>query len=251
MGGRLSVSASSCSGDPFVGSATDEPSPECCLRHFRPALCVFCALCSSIGDIEADQVGLCTGCIREHSLAQPTHCLTPLAPGAAFLRAALVALVPLNAAAQHENDGEAAATDSSSSSSAPSGFSGVGKPFSTLPEMGVSQDAASSPPLVDCARHRVLAIQTELDSLATHTEAAFLQLEANRDAALAALESDAVAGVDAQAVLAAFSYGVDTAQASSASKRVGLEAELVAADAALGVAMDATAALSEVWESRS
>lgn len=182
-------------------------------------------------------------CIREHSIAHPTHRLAPFAPGAAFLRAVLVAQIAPNSVAQRRmNEGDAAAD---SSSSAPVGFSGMGESFSST-----SQDAAPTNPLVDCARRRVLAIQVELDTLATNAEVAFLQLEANRDAALAALESGAVAGVDAHAVLAAFSSGVDAAQASSTSKRVGLEAELVAADAALGVAMDAAAALSEVWVSR-
>lgn len=246
MGGHISIFASSSSGDPIVGSATGGP-PDSCLLHFRPALNVYCAVCSSVGDVGAGRAGLCTGCIREHSIAHPTHVLASFAPGASFLRAAFVALVPSNAVAQRGMNGEIATT--SSSSSTPVGL-GVGKPFRSPPEMSVPQDAAMTPPLVDCARRRALVIQTELDALATNTEVAFNQLEENRDAALAALECGTMAVVGAQAVLAAFSTGVDAVQASSTLKRVALEAELVAADAALGIAMDTTTTLAEVRERR-
>lgn len=117
---------------------------------------------------------------------------------------------------------------------------------------GLSGDVASADaatavaPLVECARRKVLAIQAHLDTLALNEELSIEQLGANRDSALAALQGAVVAGVDAEAVLAVFRSGIDAVLAAATAKRTGLETELVAADAALVEALDATTALAEV-----
>lgn len=109
----------------------------------------------------------------------------------------------------------------------------------------VTEDLAT-PPLIEIVQRRALCIQAGLDRLATNEMEALVQLEANRDAALAAVRTGRVASVEAAAVIAAFSAGVDAVQAAAARKRTGLETELVEADAAHGELIDAIAALAEV-----
>lgn len=108
------------------------------------------------------------------------------------------------------------------------------------------QAATQASPFVERSRSRVIAVQVALDTLLANEVAALVQLEANRDAVLVALSVGAVAGVEALAVEAAFVSGVDAVYAAATGKRVGLETELVAADAALDEAIDATAAILEV-----
>lgn len=104
--------------------------------------------------------------------------------------------------------------------------------------------------LVMGARRRAVGIQVELDALASNETAALAQLEANRDAALLAIEVNVLADVDSTAITAQFVSGVDGVHAAAASKRAGLETELVAADAALSVAIDAAVDLSKVRQTR-
>ena len=101
-------------------------------------------------------------------------------------------------------------------------------------------------PLVESARCLAIAAQAELDALASFEAASHVQLEANRDAALALLEARDVVGVFAEDVLAVFSAGLEVLSATVASKRLGLETALVAADSALEGAIHATTALTEV-----
>lgn len=69
---------------------------------------------------------------------------------------------------------------------------------------------------------------------------------ANLGAAMVALQTGVAAGVDATEVEAVFTTGVHEVNSDAAVKRAGLETELVAADAALSEAIDATVALAEV-----
>lgn len=112
------------------------------------------------------------------------------------------------------------------------------------------QAATQESPLVESSRRRVIAVQVGLEMLVANEVAALVQLEVNRDAALAALVAGAVAGVEASveagAIGSVFASGVDAVHAAATGKRIGLETELVAADAALGGAIDATAAIMEV-----
>lgn len=106
--------------------------------------------------------------------------------------------------------------------------------------------ARASPLLVESARRKTLAVHEGLEVLAANSAAALLQLELNRDNALAALETGAVVGIEPAAVLAGFATGVDAVHASTSAKRTGLETELVTADAALSEAIDVVAALENV-----
>lgn len=98
--------------------------------------------------------------------------------------------------------------------------------------------------VIDSARRKICAIQAVLDALPASIEMALMQLDANRDSALTALQT--LAGFDPAEVQAVISSGVDAVHAAAASKRSGLESELVAADEALSEAIDARAALAEV-----
>ena len=99
---------------------------------------------------------------------------------------------------------------------------------------------------IECARQRGLVIQAGLDILSSNVETALAQLATNRDAALAAIQSDVAASVNEVDITAIFTAGVDEVHAAAAIKRAGLETELVAADAALGEAIEVAAALAQV-----
>lgn len=179
-------------------------------------------------------------CIVEHSVAHPTHILAPFAPDIAFLRPALVALVSATVASTPCESSDVTAT-AAATIAAPSHMECNSN--EALPTK--SRGAAQLPPLVEFARHGATTLQARLDALAVNVEAALAQLETNA-ALAAAVKSGALGGVYLAEVQAAYSTGVDTVHAAAAVKRAGLEAELVAADAALGEAIDATAALAEV-----
>lgn len=105
--------------------------------------------------------------------------------------------------------------------------------------------AAKESPIVECARRKALAIQAGLDELAANVEGAMAQLDDNRITALAVLQKGATARVEPAEVLAIIATGVETVLAAAATKRAGLEKELVVADAALSEAIDAVAAAVE------
>lgn len=96
-----------------------------------------------------------------------------------------------------------------------------------------AQAAAQASPLVECARHRALASQAELDALAANLEATQAQLEKNRDAALAMIEEG-------------FRDIVAAARAAATAKRALLETELVGTDAVLSEALRTAADVAEV-----
>lgn len=96
-----------------------------------------------------------------------------------------------------------------------------------------------SPPIVLCARHKAVAIEAELAALAGNEEAVLAQLEANRHAAIAS-------GRFEQELSTVFDAGAAELRAAAATKRVALQTEAVAVDAALEDALAAVAALTEV-----
>lgn len=97
--------------------------------------------------------------------------------------------------------------------------------------------ATKGAPVIECARRRVVATQTGLDTLATNEAVALLQLEYNREATLAARVTEVQAG---------FALCVDIVRADAAAKRAALETELVAIDAALCEMIDAAASHAKV-----
>lgn len=107
-------------------------------------------------------------------------------------------------------------------------------------------EVAETYPFVDCSRLRVQSIQSALDSLSASEASALAQLDINRDAIIAYLGGRCPTGDELAKVVYAFESGVDSVCSAAASKRAGLESELVAADAALCGALDVTAALVEV-----
>ena len=114
------------------------------------------------------------------------------------------------------------------------------------PALRVSLAALASRPLAANARPKLVAIQAGLDALEDNVAAALVQLEANRDVALAALLAGVVTDVTAEDVLAVYTFGVDTVNAVAPAKRAALETELVVADAVLGKALEESAALAQV-----
>lgn len=201
-----------------------------CERHRKRTLPLRCVSCSP-------QTVKCISCILEHTLAYPSHSLELCDhDDVSWVRPNLTALVSETAEVACKVD---------SVNPPPS----AGCPSSVLDSHETATHAASAvelatSPLVERARSCVVSVQAGLDELASNTEASLVQLEANRDAALAAL--DMIGEVDPAAIQAVFSSGVDAVQAASAAKRTALETELVAADAALGEAVAATASLAEV-----
>lgn len=107
-------------------------------------------------------------------------------------------------------------------------------------------------PLIESARRKTLSVQAELDALSSYVESALLQLDYNRDAALAVPRSGVIAsdgdGDGAAAVRAIFASGIDSLHATAATKRAKLESELVDADAVLGEVIEVATALTEVWD---
>lgn len=108
----------------------------------------------------------------------------------------------------------------------------------------VSARAAQT--LTDNICRSARAIQAGLDSLAGNNAAALIQLESNRDAALAALVAGVVTDVVTADILAVFSSGIEAVRVAALVKQVGLDAELVAADAALAEASDVYEILTHV-----
>lgn len=94
-------------------------------------------------------------------------------------------------------------------------------------------------PIVACARHKALAVDAELEALEASEGAVLAQTETIRDAAIAA-------GCLPEEVAAQFEACVANIMTTVATKRVALQTEAVAADAALESALAAVAALTEV-----
>lgn len=94
-------------------------------------------------------------------------------------------------------------------------------------------------PLVACGRHKSRAVLAELDLLAGNEEAALLQLERTRDAAVAA-------GHPADEVERLFDCRVAEVRDAAASKRAALEKEATLVDDVLEKAAAAVEALHEV-----
>lgn len=196
-----------------------------CQRHSRPIQPLRCPVCSLGGKNAASLANsnLCVFCIREHAHTFPQHSLTPFATDSLSLRAALAALVS-------ENEDVTC------------------KPLSSTDALA-DQSLLEGSPLVESCRRKVLAIQAGLDALTANAEAALIQLGANRDAGLELLsQTGDIADGDAASVAAVYAAGVEAVHAAAATKRAGLETELVDADAALSEAIEATTALSEVRE---
>lgn len=217
-----------------LSSIFSSRAPKICKRHEQPFLNVRCGACAVAGS----PVSLCTARIREHTAAHPTHGLAPFTIDASFLRESLVALV-----GGPTVTGATITTPATSETPASSYSGGLNiEPVSTASP----GPPAKCSPIIECARLRVLAAQAGLDALATNEEAALVQLETNRDAALSVLHAGVLADVEPAEVLAIHAAGVDAVHAAAASKRSALETELVAADAALSEVIDAVASLSEV-----
>lgn len=188
------------------------PAPKACPRHSQPFLDVHCVACRA--DADAALHRFCASCVNEHAHEQPTHVLAPFAPNIIAMRTKLRALVATPAASCVEpSDIGGTCTSASAPSSIDSSTSG--------------------PALIETAHRRALAARAELETLVEHEEAAVAQLEANRDAVMAALQ--ACAGVC-----------IDAVHRVAAAKQCALEAELKAADAALENAVFTTEALTEV-----
>ena len=158
-------------------------------------------------------------------MANPTHALLPSIPDAPTLRTLLIA-----SATSRIEGCFAAATDAGIAQLLIESSSAAGGSASSV--ISKVRDPQSTP-LVCCARHKTLAVQHELESIPGSEEAAVLQLDANRDALVAA-------------TLAVHAARVAEVRSASASKRVSLEAQLVTSDAALEGACSATEALLEV-----
>lgn len=182
------------------------PAPKACPTHSQPFLDVQCVACSR-ADADVVLRRFCASCVNEHAHTQPAHVLAPFAPNIAAMRTELRALpsAPADSRAEPLEIGGACKVSSGS----------------------------SSVDIITTARRRALAVHVELESLAVHKETALAQLEANRDAVLAALW--ACVGVNIEAV-----------HAAAAAKQSALEAELGAADSALDNAVYMTEALAEV-----
>ena len=89
------------------------------------------------------------------------------------------------------------------------------------------------------ARQKAIAIQAELDSLATNAEVVMMQLESAHAVATSS-------GHDIEGLSIAYESHTSAVQAAVASKRSALETEAVIVDEALEAALSATAALSKV-----
>lgn len=113
-------------------------------------------------------------------------------------------------------------------------------------ELAALVPAAQALALAERAQCYARAVQHLLGTLGAYEAASLAQLEANRDAVLAAVDAGDVTSVSATDVLAVFTSGVEALNAAAGAKRVGLETELVAADAALEEGTNATGALEEV-----
>jgi hypothetical protein len=160
----------------------------------------------------------CAVCVREHADTHPAHVLAHFAPDVPGQRAKLLALAAIPAVIL-----------GGPSTSEPA----AAKPQSQTTAAAAAEAAATTAPLVESARRRALAAQAELDALAAHKEAALAQIDANRDAVVAAAQECHRANTEA-------------VEAAAADKQTRLEAEIMAADAALSAAITATAALAEV-----
>lgn len=104
---------------------------------------------------------------------------------------------------------------------------------------GVSEKHA---PIVACAIHKTQAVDAELDVLTENEGVVMAQLATIRDAAIAA-------GFPAEEVTSQFESRTADLLIAVSTKRVALQTEAVAADAALEGALAAVAALSEVRRS--
>lgn len=198
-------------------------APKACPRHAQLFLSVHCAACVTTCTARSAPGGLSAECIKEHTLAYPMHLLGSLTPDVAALRVKLGAL----AVAPVTTHGSSATSATEVDPTAGGGAS------SSASHVDTAQTAAQTFPLVENARRKIVAIQAELDVVVANKESSRVQLEANRDAILAT-------------VRACFEASVGVVEAAASAKQTGLESELVDADAALELAIFATAALSEV-----
>lgn len=102
-----------------------------------------------------------------------------------------------------------------------------------------ASEGDDAPPIVLCARHKALVVDAELNALAVNEEATLVHLEVTRVAAIAA-------GRLERHVAQLFETRTTEVRAAAATKRVALQMEAVAVDAALEGALAAVAALIEV-----
>ena len=103
----------------------------------------------------------------------------------------------------------------------------------------VGESTAQDAPLVVCARHKAIAAQAELDALDGNEVAALEKLDSFRDSCLAA-------GHQCDEVSLAYDSLRRRLESSAQTKRVALQVEVVAADAALEAALAAILAIIQV-----
>ena len=218
-----------------------------CKRHgdlpFTGLTCNECAL-----GAEGSAVSLCLECIKEHSVFRPGHRLINATSNSPALRNRLVAAVwepipgchplsprstssrpvpPTTSPTQERPD---SLSNGSLSQSVNQRSASRGRSYSPrrTPESSHSGSPAASTPLVACARHKVVAVARELDTLL-------------RYAAVARCQLDAAQGAAASALVSRFGVLSETLEAEVSARRTALDTELAAADAALNVALASTA----------
>lgn len=94
-------------------------------------------------------------------------------------------------------------------------------------------------PVAACARHKAHTVEDELGTLAVNEVAVLVQLEATRDAAIAA-------GCHEHNIGEMFERRAAEVRAAATAKRIALQVAAVAVDAALEEALATAAALVEV-----
>lgn len=213
-------------GTDFLERMQLNPTPKACPLHAQPFLGLRCSACSAAGKAGSISNILCAACVKVHAISHPTHVLTHFAPDVLALRQQLRSLI----AATGRTPGDPVSAASSVSDAAASVVASTNV-RAAAPDAALA--AAQTAPLVLNARRKAAAVQSERDVLEVNKEAALSQLEANRDAVIAAVQARYVVGVDA-------------VHAAAATKQAGLDAELQAADTAVSSAISATAALEEV-----
>ena len=208
--------------------ASTEPSPQdvllhelgltpaftSCPRHAEPftgLICTECVVVQDPGD------GLCLSCVRLHSQANPSHTLKPVAPVVTDLRAALAS------ASRQAVDG----CRISNKAQQPSEVGGVAQGG------GSASSSSSNPPVVECARHKAVALQREIETLKDNEESTLRDWDARRDAVIMATHNY-------------FDAGRVDITTTAAARLAALEAEAVAADSALEKSIRVTRGLDEL-----
>ena len=208
--------------------ASTEPSPQdvllqelgltpaftTCPRHAELVTGLVCTECVVVQD-PGD--GLCLSCVRLHSQANPSHTLKPVAPVVADLRAAL-------ASASRQAVDECRISDMAHQ---PSEVGGVAQ------GRGSASSSSSNPPVVECARHKAVALQREIETLKDNTESTLREWDARRDAVIMAAHNY-------------FDAGRMDITTTAAARRAALETEAVAADCVLEKSIRVTRGLDEV-----